>query len=251
MKKYKCTVSYDGTHFFGSQVQPHGRTINREIEKVLTKIHKGKQMKIESSGRTDTGVHAKGQVFHFETELNIPEANWKKAINTLLPADICINEIKRVATNFHARYSAIEKEYRYFVLNRDERDVFRRNYAYLERYELDIEAMKQACTILEGTHDFTSFSSARDTSKGDKIRTLYEVSCHVENDLITFILRGNGFLYHMVRIIVAALLDVGKGKFSPNDLKAVLRKKDRTLLGKTLSPEGLFLWKVTYDNEIK
>lgn len=248
MRKFKCTVSYDGTNFFGSQIQPSKRTIQYEIEKVLTRIHKGKETKIVISGRTDTGVHARAQVFHFETDLNIPVENWQRALNAQLPDDICVEKMELVSSDFHARYTAIEKEYRYFVLNRRERDVFQRNYTHFDRSKLNVAAMKKACTFLEGTHDFTPFCSVRSTVRGSKVRTLYEVNCHQEDDMITFILRGNGFLYNMIRIIIGALLDVGKGKLAPDDIGKILNE-NRSFARKTLPPQGLFLWEVTYKNE--
>lgn len=246
MRKIKCTISYDGTNFFGSQIQPNKRTVQQEIEKVLTRMHKGTEKKIVLSGRTDAGVHAQGQVFHVETDLKILEENWKKALNAQLPDDIYVHEVEYVNTFFHARFDAKEKEYRYFVLNSREPNIFQRNYSYFEPSPLDIEAIRIACKIFEGTQDFTSFSSARATVKGSKVRTLFEVSCHEHNEMIVFILRGNGFLYNMVRIIVGALIDVGKGKLTPNDIAEIMRKKDRSCAGKTMPPQGLFLWKVRY-----
>lgn len=249
MHKLKCTVSYDGTNFSGSQIQPNKRTIQFEIEKAIKKIHKGKQIRIYASGRTDTGVHAMGQVFHFETDLVIPGSNWKKALNAILPDDIYVKKVENVARNFHAQFDAIEKEYRYFILNSKEVDVFKRNYSYFYPFAIDMDKIKQACKLFEGTHDFTSFCSARSTVKGTKVRTLYEVSCEKQADEIVFVLRGNGFLYNMVRIIVGVLLDVGSGKLSMNDIEEMFRKKDRSAAGKTAPPTGLFLWTVKYEND--
>lgn len=246
MKKLKCTITYDGTNFSGSQIQPNKRTVQREIENVLTKMHKGNEKRIVLSGRTDAGVHARGQVFHVETDLTIPIENWKKAMNAQLPDDIYVHKVEYVKPSFHARYDAKEKEYRYFVLNSSEPDLFQRNFTYFDPFPFDLKAIKEACKLLEGTHDFTSFSSARSTVKGSKVRTLYEVSCLKEHDKIVFTLRGNGFLYNMVRIIVGALLDVGKGILNPSDIEEILQKKDRSFAGKTMPPQGLFLWKVTY-----
>src|SRR5690625_537532 len=247
MKKLKCTISYDGTHFSGSQIQPNKRTIQAEVEKALKNMHKGTDIRMYSSGRTDAGVHAKAQVFHFESPLHIPPVNWKKALNALLPDDIDVKELEYVPLSFHAQFDALEKEYRYFVWNSKERDVFKLNYSYFYPYEVDMEKVKAACTIFEGTHDFTSFCSARSTVKGSKVRTLYEVSCHKKGDEMMFILRGNGFLYNMVRIIVGVLLDVGSGRIELADIEEMFQQKNRIFAGKTLPPEGLFLWKVTYD----
>ncbi|MEI3607854.1 tRNA pseudouridine(38-40) synthase TruA [Pseudogracilibacillus sp. SE30717A] len=246
MKKLKCTISYDGTHFSGYQVQPNKRTVQLEIEHVLKRIHKGKNIRVYASGRTDSGVHAKGQVIHFETDLQIPVDKWKDALNAIIPKDIYVKKVEEVSLDFHAQYDAIEKEYRYFILNSKEPDVFKRNYMYYYPFPIDIDAMQEACNYLEGTHDFTSFCSARSNVKGSKERTLYEVSCQKEGNELQFILRGNGFLYNMVRIIVGVLLDVGSGKITAADIEAMLKQKDRTAAGITVPPTGLFLWEVSY-----
>lgn len=246
LKRYKCTISYDGTQFSGFQIQPNKRTIQGEIERVLMKIHKNKHVRIYASGRTDAGVHAKGQVFHFDTTLGIVEAKWRQALNALLPSDIYVHHVEEVSPDFHSRFDATEKEYRYFVLNSKERDLFRRHYTYYHSTDLNLELIQQACLLFEGTHDFTSFCSHRSTVKGSKVRTLYEVICTKDNDEIQFILRGNGFLYNMVRIIVGVLLDVGAGKVDINNIEKMFQEKDRTVVGKTLPPEGLFLWEVKY-----
>lgn len=249
MQKVKCTVSYDGTNFSGFQIQPNKRTVQQEIEAVLCKMHQNKMVRIYSSGRTDTGVHAKAQVFHFETALEIPPENWKKALNVQLPADIFIHHVEFVANDFHARYSAKEKEYRYFVLLSDEIDVFKRNYRYITAGKFDLALLQQACEKFVGTHDFTAFSSARSTVKGDKVRTLYEVSCKKNGNELEFTLRGNGFLYHMVRIIVSVILDAGQGHISLEEIEQMFIKKSRGNKGKTLPPNGLFLWHVVYEND--
>lgn len=246
MEKMKCIISYDGTCFSGFQIQPKKRTVHGELEKALMKIHKGQHIRIQASGRTDTGVHAKGQAIHFESPFDLPEYNWKRALNTLLPGDLYIHDVQKVHIGFHARYDAIEKEYRYYVWNKSETDIFKRNYAYQFRYPLNIEAMQAACTYLEGTHNFTTFSSAKATIKGSKERTLHEVSCNQDGKEIVFIFRGNGFLYNMVRIIVGVLLDIGQGKRSPSDIHPLLAERDRTLVGETVPPQGLYLWCVKY-----
>lgn len=247
MRKYKCTISYDGTNFYGYQIQPNKRTVQGEIEKVLTRMHKGKDIRIYSSGRTDTGVHAKGQVIHFTSDLEIPEANWKKALNAQLPEDMYVHLVEAVDDSFHARFSATAKEYRYFILLSDERDVFLRNYRYMTSETFDFEMMEAACKVFVGTHDFTAFSSTRSTVKGDKIRTLYDVSFQQNDNELVFILRGNGFLYHMVRIIVSVLLDAGRGRVTPEEIATMFTAKNRGTIGKTLPPQGLFLWEVMYE----
>lgn len=247
MQKIKCIISYDGTGFSGFQIQPGKRTVQGELEKSLTKIHKGQHIRIQASGRTDTGVHAVGQAIHFESPYTLPVYNWQRAMNTLMPPDLYIAEVNKMPDTFHVRYDAIEKEYHYVVWNEGKPDVFKRNYAYQFRYPLDITAMKAACAYFEGTHDFTTFSSAKATIKGSKERTLYEVTCHQSGQEITFIFRGNGFLYNMVRIIVGVLLDIGQGKRKPSDITALMEKRDRRLVGETVPPQGLYLWNVKYE----
>lgn len=246
MAKFKCVVSYDGTNFAGFQIQPKQRTIQGEIEAALAKINK-QAIRIYSSGRTDTGVHAKGQTFHFESSLPLANDEWFRALNTLLPKDIYIKTVQKVAQSFHARFDAIEKEYRYFVYTDKVRDLFKRNYAYHFPYELDLAAILEGCHYLTGEHDFTTFSSAKATVKGSRVRTLTKVTCRENEGYYEFIFRGNGFLYHMVRIIVGTLLDIGVGKILPSEIPKLLAAKDRRLVGDTAPPEGLYLWEVTYD----
>ncbi len=247
MEKIKCVISYDGTNFSGFQIQPKTRTIQGELEKALTKIHKGEHIRVHASGRTDTGVHAKGQTIHFQTPYTLPIDNWKQALNTLLPVDLNVYQVEVVPDSFHARYDVAEKEYRYYVWNEREKDVFKQNYLYQFPYSLDIQAMQEACSYFEGTHDFTTFSSAKATIKGSKIRHMYEVTCNKEGSQIEFIFRGSGFLYNMVRIIIGALLDIGQGRREPSDITNLLEKKDRRLLGETVPAQGLYLWQVTYE----
>lgn len=250
MQKLKCILSYDGTYFSGFQIQPGKRTIHGEIEKALRIIHKGHDIKIQASGRTDKGVHAIGQVFQFESEFDLPEGNWERALNTLLPADLHITGVKKVPSTFHVRYDAIEKEYRYFILNEKEYNVFKRDHLYQFPYPLMLDKIEEACTYLQGEHDFTTFSSAKATIKGSKIRTLTKVTCEKKGNKIEFIFRGNGFLYNMARIMVGCLLDVGQGLREPGDIPDLLSQRDRTLLGETVPPEGLYLWEVTYKEDL-
>ncbi|AIF42080.1 MULTISPECIES: tRNA pseudouridine(38-40) synthase TruA [Virgibacillus] len=248
MARLKCKITYDGSQFAGFQIQPRKRTIQGELEKALTKMHKGLPIRIQASGRTDTGVHAKGQVIHFDSDYDIPTVNWQKALNTLLPDDLYVKEVEMVPDTFHARYDVTEKEYHYYVLNIKEPDVFKRNYAYHFPYKLDVVEMQRACEYLEGFHDFTTFSSAKATTKGSKERMMFQVSCEKRGNEIEFIFRGSGFLYNMVRIIVGVLLDIGQGRRSPEDIEKLLEKKDRQLVGETVPPQGLYLWQVTYNN---
>jgi tRNA pseudouridine38-40 synthase len=246
-KRIKCTLSYDGTHFFGYQIQPGKRTVQGELERVLEQMHKGKAIRVTASGRTDAGVHAYGQVIHFDTFLSLSSDQWKKALNAQLPDDIVIKDVQEADPSFHARFSAKAKEYRYKVRIAQERDVFLRNYCYHYPYPLDMEAMRHALRLIEGTHDFTSFCSAK-TDVDDRVRTIYKADMAVHDDLLEFCFIGNGFLYNMVRIIVGTILEVGQGKRSIDSISHAFEAKDRRFAGKTAPPQGLYLWKVYYDN---
>jgi tRNA pseudouridine38-40 synthase len=247
-KRIKCTLSYDGTHFSGYQIQPGKRTVQGELERVLEQMHKGKAIRVTASGRTDAGVHAYGQVIHFDTFLSLSSDQWKKALNAQLPDDIVIKDVQEADPSFHARFSAKAKEYRYKVRIAQERDVFLRNYCYHYPYPLDMEAMRRALRLIEGTHDFTSFCSAK-TDVDDRVRTIYKADMTVhDDDLLEFCFIGNGFLYNMVRIIVGTILEVGQGKRSIDSISHAFEAKDRQFAGKTAPPQGLYLWKVYYDN---
>lgn len=244
--RYKCKIAYDGSGFSGYQVQPNKRTVQLELENALAKIHKGATVKVFASGRTDAGVHAKGQVIHFDSDLVLPPERWIKALNALLPADVAVLDVEVKEGDFHARFAASGKEYRYFVSAAAVRDPFSRQYAYHFPYSLDIERMREAAKLLTGTHDFTSFCSSR-TEVVDRIRTLEQIEIVQDRELVTFRFRGNGFLYNMVRILVGTLLQVGNGVVKVEEVSHMLAAKDRTKAGKTAPPEGLYLWEVYYE----
>ncbi|WP_307893119.1 tRNA pseudouridine(38-40) synthase TruA [Bacillus swezeyi] len=246
--RMKCTISYDGHLFFGYQVQPGQRTVQNELEKALKTLHKAKEcISVVSSGRTDSGVHAVGQTIHFDSTLSIPEAKWPYALNALLPDDIAVNKAEAVDDQFHARFSAKKKEYRYMIYKGRFPDVFKRYYAYHVPYELDMEKVKEASRYLVGTHDFTSFCTAK-TEVKDKVRTIYELEWSETEEGLQMRIVGSGFLYNMVRIIVGTLLDVGTGKFYPDDIKKMIAAQNRDAAGRTAPAHGLYLWNVIYDN---
>ncbi|MFC5713825.1 tRNA pseudouridine(38-40) synthase TruA [Thalassorhabdus alkalitolerans] len=245
MRRVKCKIAYDGTHFAGWQVQPGQRTVQSCLEDALEKIHKGKKTKVTASGRTDSTVHAYGQVVHFDTPLAVPEDKWSQALTPFLPRDIQVKEAEYVEGGFHARYGAKEKEYRYRVLTGPAKDVFRRHYTYYVPDQLDINAMREAVSQTIGRHDFSSFCAAN-TDVVDKVRTIFKAEVLQEGDELIFVFRGNGFLYNMVRILVGTLLEVGKGKRSPESVGAAIRACDREAAGPTVPGHGLFLWEVVY-----
>jgi tRNA pseudouridine38-40 synthase len=247
MQRLKCILEYDGTAFSGYQIQPNQRTVQAEIEEVLKKMHKGTTVRIFASGRTDAGVHAVGQSIHFDTTLKIPVNKWKIALNSLLPEEIFIQRVQRTSSTFHARYDVKSKEYRYKVSLLRDRDVFMRNYHYHYPYQLDYIAIKEAIKYLVGTHDFTSFCSAK-TEVEDRLRTIYEIEFFEVDDLLTFRFVGNGFLYNMVRIMVGTLLEIGQGMKRPEEIVSIIEQRDRSKAGKTAPGNGLYLWKVNYDN---
>ncbi|WLR50994.1 tRNA pseudouridine(38-40) synthase TruA [Bacillus tianshenii] len=247
MVRMKCIIAYDGTRFSGYQVQPNKRTVQEEIEAALKRIHKGQHIRIHASGRTDAGVHAQGQVIHFDTLLAIPPDRWKVALNANLPEDIVIKHAEQVEDSFHARFDAVKKEYRYVVHLSRERDVFQRNYAYHFPRQLDLEVMRQAAGYFIGTHDFTSFCSAK-TEVEDKVRTIYELDCHIHGETLVFRYIGNGFLYNMVRILTGTLLKVGENKIPAEKIPELLKQRNREHIGDTVPGHGLFLWKVHYNN---
>ncbi|WP_025028078.1 tRNA pseudouridine(38-40) synthase TruA [Caldalkalibacillus mannanilyticus] len=248
-RKYKCTVAYDGTNYAGFQHQQNALSIQEAIEKALYKLHQT-PVKIFGSGRTDAGVHARGQVFHFESELAIQESNWTRAINALLSPDIRIQHTEKVDLDFHARHDVLKKEYRYFLhLSRTE-DPFKRLYQYRVSYDLDFAAMLEAARLFLGEHDFTAFCSKRTTVRS-RIRTIYRLDLEKHGDKLVLICEGNGFLFNMVRIITGTLIAVGRKRLSYAQVKQALETLDRSLVGPTAPPHGLFLWKVSYPEDKK
>ena len=245
MKRYKCIISYDGTDFAGYQVQPHKRTVQSDLEAALKKMHKGIDIKVTASGRTDAGVHARGQVIHFDSPLLIPEERWETALNSLLPDDIVIVNVERADSSFHVRFDTTGKEYRYFVDQSVKRDPFRRNYAYQYPYALNLSAIREAIPYLLGTHDFTSFCSARSEVQ-DKVREITKIEMIEDGNTLIFRFVGSGFLYNMIRILVGTLLEIGSGRKAPSALPEILEKKDRAFAGRTAPAQGLYLWEVHY-----
>ncbi|MFC8688966.1 tRNA pseudouridine(38-40) synthase TruA [Brevibacillus porteri] len=244
MKRLRCVLAYDGTDFSGFQVQPDQVTVQGEIEAALNRVT-GEDIQVFGSGRTDAGVHARGQVIHFDTSSNIPMDKWRFVLNNQLPDSIVIRTVEEVDASFHARFDVQVKEYRYCIDNNPVADVFRHRYADHVRFPLDVEAMQQAAHYLVGEHDFTSFCSAK-TFVEDKVRTVYGLTVEKIGDEVWVTCRGNGFLYNMVRIIVGTLVEVGQGKRNPAELREILAACDREKAGKTAPAKGLTMWEVVY-----
>jgi tRNA pseudouridine38-40 synthase len=244
MRNIKITIEYDGTRYYGWQKQPNVITIQEEIEKALERIT-GEEIKITGAGRTDRGVHAKGQVANFYTESKIPGERFKFALNSVLPEDITIIDSIDVSNNFNARYDAKGKEYRYIVYNSKIRSSLLRNYAYHVSYNINIEKIIEASKYFIGTHDFKGFMSSGSSVK-DTIRTIYSFDINSIGPKIEFAFVGNGFLYNMVRIIVGTLIEVGSNNIRVNDIPEIIASKDRNKAGHTALPQGLYLEKVFY-----
>lgn len=245
--RYLITVSYDGTAFSGYQKQPKMRTIQGELEKVLKEISGGKKIEVHASGRTDAGVHALAQKIHFDLDMNITPEKLSKGLNSLLPEDIFVRKVEEVKEDFHARFSAIGKEYIY-ILNMGEYNPLERNYVYQYNKKLDVVEMERTMKYLEGTHNFKSFTKT-DEEKDDYIRTISQTNLIRDTkdiNKITLVFVGTGFLRYMVRNIVGTLIMVGEGKLRSEDIIEILSKEDRRAAGKTADSEGLYLKNVFY-----
>lgn len=243
--KVKLTISYDGTNYCGWQRQSDKPTIQQTIEEAIFECSK-EEVRICGSGRTDSGVHALGQVASFETNSTIPPENFYKALNIVLPNDIKILKSERAEDNFNACRSAKKKTYCYTFYTADTIMPLYERYAVKIDGKVDVDKMKKASKLLVGEHDFKCFC-ASGSSTLTTVRTLYDVSVVQENDLIKIYVTGNGFLYNMVRIIAGTLLFIGQGKLDEKVLTEMLEKKDRKLGGKTISSKGLCLVKVDYE----
>lgn len=241
--RYLMTFSYDGTNYNGYQKQPNKNTIQNQIEHALLKITNS-NITIHSSGRTDSKVHAINQYAHFDLEKNFEPNKLKKALNSLINNDIYIKKIIPVNNDFHARFDVKEKEYVYKI-NLGEYNPLERNYVYQYNKNLNIDNMEKAIKYLEGTHNFKSFTKT-DLKKEDYIRTIYEIKIIKNNDILSIIFRGNGFLRYMVRNIVGTLIEIGENKRKIEDIIHIIESENRILAGKTAKPEGLYLNDVKY-----
>lgn len=239
--RFKAIVSYDGSQFKGWQIQDDVRTVQGEIEKALSKISK-KDIAITASGRTDAGVHAENQIFHFDSDLDIP---WKKAMNTLLPRDIYIQNVTKVSQDFHARFNAISKKYGYKI-NMREYNVFDRNYILQYNRYIDVQKLKEALNLFLGTHDFTSFNKTPINIVPNQVRTISDIMIEESNGIITIEIMGDGFLRHMIRMLIATALAYSEGKISLDNIKFSLEKPDKNLIQFNVDGCGLYLKEVYY-----
>ncbi len=244
MKRIKLTVAYDGTNYCGWQIQPNGLTIEEVLNKTIQKIT-GEDLKVTGASRTDSGVHALGNVAVFDTNSSIPAERMKYALNQKLPEDIAIVCSEEVEPEFHPRFCPTNKTYEYHIINQEIPIPTKRLTNYFISYTLDIEAMKKAAEYLVGTHDFASFCSSK-TGVEDTVRSVYELELLEQGEQLIIRIRGNGFLYNMVRIIVGTLLQVGRGFYQPLEVKEMLEARERTKAGATAPPHGLHLIHIEY-----
>lgn len=245
MRNIKLTIQYDGSRYKGFQrLKDNDNTIQGKIEDVLTRMTEEK-IEIIGSGRTDMGVHAYKQVANFKTNSNLSVEKMNDYLYKYLPEDIVIKDICEVDDRFHARYNAKGKVYLYKINNTKHHDVFLRKYTTHIEKSLDIEAMKEASKYLIGEHDFTSFASSKSKKKSN-VREIYSITINKNKEVIDIFVEGNGFLYNMVRIIVGALIDVGLHRKSPEDIKEMLERKDRSQSSDTAPAKGLYLYSVKY-----
>lgn len=245
--RYRAIVSYNGANYQGWQIQPHGNSVQQEIENALYIMHKEK-IEIVASGRTDAKVHALGQVFHFDSSLNIKEERMLTALNSLLPNDIKIKKVDIVSDEFHARFHATSKRYDYY-LKRGEINPFIKDLVAFENRELDIKYMQECAKIFKGEHDFTTFTSSKIDPRKSRVKRITNLEIIEENDLIHFVFEGNGFLRYMVRMLTQTLIEAGKHRITMDDIKHMLKAKDKHLCRYKADPQGLYLVKVEYNDE--
>ena len=242
--RYKVTVAYDGNNYAGFQSQINALAIQDVIEDALYKIFREK-IRIIMSSRTDAGVHAKGQVFHFDSDKQKDLRKLKYSFNCLLPKDIHVLDVKNVSEDFHARFSVKTKTYEY-IINTGEYDVFLDGYAYQCHYNLDIDLMKQGASLFEGEHDFTSFNTSSLKEYPNQVRDIKEFKIIKNKNIIKIRVTSTGFLRNMVRIMVGTLIDLGRGQKSIKEVKNMLTHPSKNTRRYNADPHGLYLVKIKY-----
>lgn len=253
MRNIKLEIEYEGTNYQGWQAQkslqptvhsPQKKSIQQTIENVLRQLLQEK-IKLICSGRTDAGVHANSQVANFKTHSKIVLSRLHEGLNALLPEDISITKVKAVSDDFHSRFSAKSKIYRYTIFNGKHRSAILRNYAYFLRYPLDVALMRKEAKVLLGRHDFSAFCGSCGKHK-NPWKTVKDINITRKGDFLYIDIEADGFLYNMVRNIAGTLIEIGRGRFPKESLKKILLYKDRKLAGPTAPAKGLTLMKVVY-----
>jgi tRNA pseudouridine38-40 synthase len=247
MPTVKLILEYDGSRYAGWQRQPDQPTIQEAVETALFQLTQ-ETVSVIGAGRTDSGVHAVGQVASFRIGRQWTPREWIRGLNARLPDDVAVRSVALMPDEFHARYAARGKLYEYRILNRPERPALDRAYLWHVHKPLDPSAMERAASYLLGSHDFSSFEGTL-TDNEDPVCDLRQLSLTKEDDVIRVLAYADRFLKHMVRAIVGTLVEVGHGKRAPESLQTILAEKDRTAAGRTAPPHGLFLMRVDYDAE--
>ena len=249
MRRIKLTVAYDGTNYHGWQFQPASPTIEGELNKHLSELLK-EEITVIGASRTDSGVHAMCNVAVFDTKAQIPAPKISYALNQRLPEEIRVRKSEEVPFDFHPRKQATKKTYEYKILNEEFPNPVERLYAHFTYVPLDEMKMQEAAGYLIGEHDFQSFCAAGSTAEST-VRKIYDIRVKRIGSMISIRVTGNGFLYNMVRIIAGTLMEVGKGKFTPQQMKEILEAKDRTKAGPTAPAKGLMLLEYEFETEEK
>lgn len=245
MRRIKLTVAYDGTGYCGWQIQPNGVTIEEVLNREISELT-GEKIHVIGASRTDSGVHALGNVAVFDTESRIPPERMSYALNRRLPEDIVIVKSEEVPSGWHPRYQdVITKIYEYHIYNAAVPNPMKRRTAAFISFPLDIERMREGASYLEGEHDFVSFCNVR-TNTADTVRTVHGIQINKSGEEIIIRITGNGFLYNMVRIIAGTLIRVGRGFYEPERVKKILEAGKRTEAGVTAPPQGLVLIEIKY-----
>ncbi len=243
-EKIKLTIAYDGSAYVGWQLQPNGLSIQGCVEQALLQLC-GEQIRVHSSGRTDAGVHARGMVCHFVAQRELPLSAWREGLNRFLPEDIAVRAAEKVADDFHARYSATAKHYRYTLLRDPVRSPLERRTSWRIKPFLDLDLMRQACTVLMGVHDFAAFRSAGCSSAVTQ-KNIYSITLTEADKVLYVDVYGSGFLRHMVRMIVGTLVEIGRGRRSVATLRLMLTDPGSAPAAITAPSQGLCLMQVEY-----
>jgi len=271
MRNIRLTLAYDGSNYVGWQVQPNGPSVQAAVERAVQKLT-GEKVRVLSAGRTDSGVHALGQVANFHTESAIPVETFRPALESFLPDDIAVRSADEVPADFHATYWAVKKRYRYVILNRRGRHPLLRNYVLRFAPELDVAAMQEAAEEIVGRQDFRCFETEFGR-RASSVRTVFEATFrrqkewavwqpnlsipdgsqiddeHGDGPFIVFDIVADGFLYNMVRAIVGTLLHTGRGRWTAADVRRIIENQDRAQAGETAPAMGLYLVRVHYDEQ--
>ena len=243
--RFAASVEYEGTNFFGWQRQSLVNSIQEEIENSISQITQT-DVKIQGAGRTDAGVHALGQVFHFDTDIDRPIKSLTKGVNSFLPDSVRIKWVKKVPDDFHARFSATGREYQYLLNNSSINSSIWSKHCGWTFHELDPTLLNNASKKFEGRHDFTAFRSSECQAKSP-IRLIDNITVEKFDTFYLFTISGDGFLHHQIRNMIATIIDVAKKEMSIDYIDTLFQKKDRSLTPATFSPNGLYLTNIKYD----